>query len=88
MSTLHGLKRVLWSTNLVFAHVFAGNWWSTFESPVFQRLVKLYKEVVVYLLQMHKVGIPAVEQRIFTCFLDTSLRLLEILHKVRKKVPC
>uniref|UniRef100_A0AAX7U1I8 HECT domain-containing protein n=1 Tax=Astatotilapia calliptera TaxID=8154 RepID=A0AAX7U1I8_ASTCA len=63
-----------------------GNWWSTFESPVFQRLVELYKEVVVYLLQMHKVGIPAVEQRIFTCFLDTSLRLLEILHKVRKKV--
>uniref|UniRef100_A0A669C5C7 HECT and RLD domain containing E3 ubiquitin protein ligase 4 n=1 Tax=Oreochromis niloticus TaxID=8128 RepID=A0A669C5C7_ORENI len=62
-----------------------GNWWSTFESPVFQRLVKLYKEVVVYLLQMHKVGIPAVEQRIFTCFLDTSLRLLEILHKVSEK---
>uniref|UniRef100_A0AAX7U6B6 HECT domain-containing protein n=1 Tax=Astatotilapia calliptera TaxID=8154 RepID=A0AAX7U6B6_ASTCA len=62
-----------------------GNWWSTFESPVFQRLVELYKEVVVYLLQMHKVGIPAVEQRIFTCFLDTSLRLLEILHKVSEK---
>uniref|UniRef100_A0A672ZW79 HECT domain-containing protein n=1 Tax=Sphaeramia orbicularis TaxID=375764 RepID=A0A672ZW79_9TELE len=32
-----------------------GNWWSTFEPPVFQRLVELYKEVVVYLLQMHKV---------------------------------
>ncbi|XP_034407695.1 probable E3 ubiquitin-protein ligase HERC4 isoform X2 [Cyclopterus lumpus] len=57
-----------------------GNWWSTFEPPVFQRLVELYKEVVVYLLQMHKMGIPSVEQRIFTCFLDTSLRLLEILH--------
>uniref|UniRef100_A0A8C3AT06 HECT and RLD domain containing E3 ubiquitin protein ligase 4 n=1 Tax=Cyclopterus lumpus TaxID=8103 RepID=A0A8C3AT06_CYCLU len=60
-----------------------GNWWSTFEPPVFQRLVELYKEVVVYLLQMHKMGIPSVEQRIFTCFLDTSLRLLEILHTVR-----
>uniref|UniRef100_A0A3B5B6K7 HECT and RLD domain containing E3 ubiquitin protein ligase 4 n=1 Tax=Stegastes partitus TaxID=144197 RepID=A0A3B5B6K7_9TELE len=59
-----------------------GNWWSTFEPPVFQRLVELYKEVVVYLLQMHKVGIPSVEQRIFTCFLDTSLRFLEILHTV------
>uniref|UniRef100_A0A672ZW74 HECT domain-containing protein n=1 Tax=Sphaeramia orbicularis TaxID=375764 RepID=A0A672ZW74_9TELE len=60
-----------------------GNWWSTFEPPVFQRLVELYKEVVVYLLQMHKVGIPQVEQRIFSCFLDTSLRLLDILHTVR-----
>lgn len=61
----------------------SGNWWSTLEPPVFQRLVDLYKDVVVYLLQMHKVGIPSVESRIFTCFLDTSLRLLEILHKVR-----
>lgn len=59
-----------------------GNWWSRFEPPVFQRLVELYKEVVVYLLKMNKVGIPSVEQRIFTCFLDTSLRLLELLHKV------
>uniref|UniRef100_A0A3B4Z5D6 HECT and RLD domain containing E3 ubiquitin protein ligase 4 n=1 Tax=Seriola lalandi dorsalis TaxID=1841481 RepID=A0A3B4Z5D6_SERLL len=59
-----------------------GNWWSTFEPPVFQWLVEVYKEVVVYLLQMHKMGIPSVEQRIFTCFLDTSLRLLEILHTV------
>uniref|UniRef100_A0AAQ5X3W4 HECT domain-containing protein n=1 Tax=Amphiprion ocellaris TaxID=80972 RepID=A0AAQ5X3W4_AMPOC len=62
-----------------------GNWWSTFEPPVFQRLVELYKEVVVYLLQMHKVGIPSVEQRIFTCFLDTSLRLLEFLHTVSER---
>uniref|UniRef100_A0A8P4GQC7 HECT domain-containing protein n=1 Tax=Dicentrarchus labrax TaxID=13489 RepID=A0A8P4GQC7_DICLA len=62
-----------------------GNWWSTFEPRVFQRLVELYKEVVVYLLQMHKVGIPSAEQRIFTCFLDTSLRLLEILHTVSER---
>ncbi|KAG7999979.1 putative E3 ubiquitin-protein ligase HERC4 [Nibea albiflora] len=62
-----------------------GNWWSTLEPTVFQRLVELYKEVVVYLLQMHKMGIPAVEQRIFTCFLDTSLRLLEILHMVSER---
>lgn len=60
----------------------SGKWWSTLEPRVFQRLVELYKEVVVYLLQMHKMGIPAVEQRIFNCFLDTSLRLLEILHMV------
>ncbi|KAE8280426.1 putative E3 ubiquitin-protein ligase HERC4 [Larimichthys crocea] len=62
-----------------------GNWWSTLEPTVFQRLVELYKEVVVYLLQMHKMGIPSVEQRIFTCFLDTSLRLLEILHMVSER---
>ncbi|KAJ3610820.1 hypothetical protein NHX12_022911 [Muraenolepis orangiensis] len=59
-----------------------GNWWSALEPTVFQRLVELYKEVVVYLLRMHKVGIPPSEQRIFTCFLHTSLRLLEILHAV------
>ncbi|XP_056291834.1 probable E3 ubiquitin-protein ligase HERC4 [Pseudoliparis swirei] len=62
-----------------------GNWWSACEPPVFQRLVELYKEVVVYLLQMHKMGIPSVEQRIFTCFLDTSLRLLEVLHTVSER---
>lgn len=62
-----------------------GNWWSRLEARVFQRLVELYKEVVVYLLQMHKVGIPTVEQRIFSCFLDTSLQLLEILHMVNEK---
>uniref|UniRef100_A0A674APX8 HECT and RLD domain containing E3 ubiquitin protein ligase 4 n=1 Tax=Salmo trutta TaxID=8032 RepID=A0A674APX8_SALTR len=57
-----------------------GNWWSQFEAPVFQRLVELYKVVVVYLLKMHKVGVPHSEQRVFTCFLDTALKLLEILH--------
>uniref|UniRef100_A0A3P9K827 HECT and RLD domain containing E3 ubiquitin protein ligase 4 n=1 Tax=Oryzias latipes TaxID=8090 RepID=A0A3P9K827_ORYLA len=62
-----------------------GNWWSTLEPPVFQRLVDLYRDVVLYLLQMHKVGIPSVESRIFTCFLDTSLRLLELLHKVNER---
>ncbi|XP_072293208.1 probable E3 ubiquitin-protein ligase HERC4 isoform X2 [Eucyclogobius newberryi] len=62
-----------------------GNWWSCLEAPVFQHLVELYKEVVVYLLQMHKVGIPHVEQRIFSCFLDTSLQLLEALHMVNEK---
>ncbi|XP_077351382.1 putative E3 ubiquitin-protein ligase HERC4 isoform X2 [Festucalex cinctus] len=62
-----------------------GNWWSAFEPQVFQRLVEVYKEVVVYLLQMHKVGIPSTEQRIFSCFLDTSLRLLEILYIVNER---
>ncbi|XP_056147234.1 probable E3 ubiquitin-protein ligase HERC4 [Lampris incognitus] len=62
-----------------------GNWWSTFEPTVFQRVVELYKDVVVYLLKMHKVGIPPTEQRIFICFLDTSLRFLEILHAVSER---
>uniref|UniRef100_A0A3P9MXW6 HECT and RLD domain containing E3 ubiquitin protein ligase 4 n=1 Tax=Poecilia reticulata TaxID=8081 RepID=A0A3P9MXW6_POERE len=62
-----------------------GNWWSTFELLFFQRLVDLYKDVIVFLLQMHKMGIPPAEQRIFTCFVDTSLRFLEILHKVNEK---
>ncbi|XP_067382652.1 probable E3 ubiquitin-protein ligase HERC4 [Channa argus] len=62
-----------------------GNWWSRFEPPVFQRLVEVYKEVVVYLLQMHKVGIPSAEQTIFNSFLNTSLRLLEILHSVSER---
>uniref|UniRef100_A0A8C6Q9Q1 HECT and RLD domain containing E3 ubiquitin protein ligase 4 n=1 Tax=Nothobranchius furzeri TaxID=105023 RepID=A0A8C6Q9Q1_NOTFU len=62
-----------------------GNWWSTFEPPVFQRLVDVYKNVVVYLLQLSKMGIPEMEQRIFSCFVDTSLRFLEILHQVNEK---
>ncbi|XP_056902787.1 probable E3 ubiquitin-protein ligase HERC4 [Takifugu flavidus] len=62
-----------------------GNWWSTFEGMLFQRLVELYKEVVVYLLRMHKLGIPSIEQRIFNCFLDTSLRFLKMLHAVSER---
>uniref|UniRef100_A0A672L5V2 HECT and RLD domain containing E3 ubiquitin protein ligase 4 n=1 Tax=Sinocyclocheilus grahami TaxID=75366 RepID=A0A672L5V2_SINGR len=61
-----------------------GNWWSKFEPAVFQRLVELYKEVVVYLLRMQKLGIPLSDQRIFTCFLHTSLKFLEILHSVNE----
>ncbi|CAL8358068.1 unnamed protein product [Boreogadus saida] len=62
-----------------------GRWWSALDPTVFQRLVGLYKEVVVYLLKMHKVGIPQAEQRVFTCYLHTSLRLLEILHAVSER---
>ncbi|XP_072565468.1 probable E3 ubiquitin-protein ligase HERC4 isoform X1 [Paramormyrops kingsleyae] len=62
-----------------------GNWWSRLEPPVFQRLVELYKEVVVNLLRMHKVGIPHSEQRIFAAFLHVSLKFLETLHTVNEK---
>ncbi|XP_051503790.1 probable E3 ubiquitin-protein ligase HERC4 isoform X3 [Myxocyprinus asiaticus] len=62
-----------------------GNWWSRFEPAVFQRLVELYKEVVVYLLRMQKLGMYHSEQRILTCFLNTSLKFLEILHSVNER---
>ncbi|XP_051945513.1 probable E3 ubiquitin-protein ligase HERC4 isoform X2 [Xyrauchen texanus] len=62
-----------------------GNWWSRFEPAVFQRLVELFKEVVVYLLRMQKLGISHSEQRILTCFLLTSLKFLEILHSVNER---
>ncbi|XP_037533808.1 probable E3 ubiquitin-protein ligase HERC4 [Nematolebias whitei] len=81
--TIPFAKRVL--SLVEAAQKVLGNWWSSFEAPFFQRLVDLYKDVVVYLLQMHKVGIPPTEQRIFSCFLDTSLRFLEVLHKVNEK---
>uniref|UniRef100_A0A8B9L1B3 HECT and RLD domain containing E3 ubiquitin protein ligase 4 n=1 Tax=Astyanax mexicanus TaxID=7994 RepID=A0A8B9L1B3_ASTMX len=61
-----------------------GNWWSRIEPAVFQGMVELYKDVVVYLLRMQKVGIPPSEHRLFTCFLSTCLRFLEILHSVRQ----
>ncbi|XP_017578302.1 probable E3 ubiquitin-protein ligase HERC4 isoform X1 [Pygocentrus nattereri] len=62
-----------------------GNWWSQIEPAVFQGLVELYKEVVVYLLHMQKVGIPPSEHRIFTCFLSTCLKFLDILHSVNER---
>uniref|UniRef100_A0AAY4DYJ1 HECT domain-containing protein n=1 Tax=Denticeps clupeoides TaxID=299321 RepID=A0AAY4DYJ1_9TELE len=61
------------------------NWWSRLEPPVFLRRVELYKDVVVYLLRMQKVGVAPTEQRVFTCFLQTSLKMLEILHSVNEK---
>uniref|UniRef100_A0AAR2KL31 HECT domain-containing protein n=1 Tax=Pygocentrus nattereri TaxID=42514 RepID=A0AAR2KL31_PYGNA len=63
-----------------------GNWWSQIEPAVFQGLVELYKEVVVYLLHMQKVGIPPSEHRIFTCFLSTCLKFLDILHSVSGQI--
>uniref|UniRef100_A0A4W4EVG6 HECT domain-containing protein n=1 Tax=Electrophorus electricus TaxID=8005 RepID=A0A4W4EVG6_ELEEL len=58
------------------------NWWSRLDPAVFQGLMELYKEVVVYLLRMLKVGIPPSEHRIFNCFLSICLNFLEILHSV------
>ncbi|XP_036402620.1 probable E3 ubiquitin-protein ligase HERC4 isoform X1 [Megalops cyprinoides] len=61
------------------------NWWSRLEPPVFQRLVELYKQVVLNLLRLRKVGLPHSEQRTFSCLLHTALRVLEILHIVNER---
>ncbi|KAI5611802.1 putative E3 ubiquitin-protein ligase HERC4, partial [Silurus asotus] len=62
-----------------------GNWWSGFDPALFQGLVELYKEVVLYLLRMQKMGILPSEHRTFTCFLSTCLKFLEILHSVNER---
>ncbi|NXD67972.1 HERC4 ligase, partial [Eolophus roseicapillus] len=58
------------------------NWWSLLEPPLFLKIVELYKDVVVHLLKLCKMGIPASERRILTNFLHTAFRVLEILHRV------
>lgn len=59
-----------------------GNWWSCLDPTVFQGIVELYKEVIVYLLRMQKMGISLSEHRTFTCFLSTCFKFLDILHSV------
>lgn len=58
------------------------NWWSVLEPPLFLKIVELFKEVVVHLLKLYKIGIPPSERRIFNNFLHTALKVLEILHRV------
>ncbi|KAM6265683.1 putative E3 ubiquitin-protein ligase HERC4 [Porphyrio hochstetteri] len=61
------------------------NWWSVLEPPLFLKIVELYKDVVVHLLRMCKIGIPTSERRILTNFLHTAFRVLEILHRVNER---
>uniref|UniRef100_A0A2K6K0E2 HECT and RLD domain containing E3 ubiquitin protein ligase 4 n=1 Tax=Rhinopithecus bieti TaxID=61621 RepID=A0A2K6K0E2_RHIBE len=61
------------------------NWWSVLEPPLFLKIVELFKEVVVHLLKLYKIGIPPSERRIFNSFLHTALKVLEILHRVNEK---
>ncbi|XP_067408714.1 probable E3 ubiquitin-protein ligase HERC4 isoform X3 [Emydura macquarii macquarii] len=61
------------------------NWWSVLEPPLFLKIVELYKDVVVHLLKLYKIGIPNSERRIFTSFLHTALKVLEILHRVNER---
>ncbi|KAG8435258.1 hypothetical protein GDO86_013274 [Hymenochirus boettgeri] len=61
------------------------NWWSLLEPPFFMKIVQLYKDVVLHLLKLSKIGIPPTERRIFYIFLNTALKVLEILHRVNEK---
>ncbi|XP_078247018.1 putative E3 ubiquitin-protein ligase HERC4 isoform X6 [Pogona vitticeps] len=61
------------------------NWWSALEPPLFLKIVELYKDVVVHLLKLYKMGLPTSEQRIFSSCLHTSLKVLEILHRVNER---
>lgn len=67
---------------LMLSPFLPGNWWSCLDPKVFQGLVEVYKEVIVYLLRMQKMGISPSEHRAFNCFLSTCLKFLEILHSV------
>uniref|UniRef100_A0A7N5KLL2 HECT-type E3 ubiquitin transferase n=1 Tax=Ailuropoda melanoleuca TaxID=9646 RepID=A0A7N5KLL2_AILME len=58
------------------------NWWSVLEPPLFLKIVELFKEVVLHLLKLYKIGIPPSERRIFNSFLHTALKVLEILHRL------
>ncbi|NWZ03505.1 HERC4 ligase, partial [Loxia curvirostra] len=58
------------------------NWWSVLEPPLFLKIVELYKDVVVHLLKLCKMGLPPSDRRVLTNFLHTAFRVLEILHRV------
>ncbi|XP_054371581.1 probable E3 ubiquitin-protein ligase HERC4 isoform X2 [Molothrus ater] len=61
------------------------NWWSVLEPPLFLKIVELYKDVVVHLLKVCKMGLPPSDRRILTNFLHTAFRVLEILHRVNER---
>lgn len=61
------------------------NWWSALEPPLFLKIVELYKDVVVHLLKLCKMGLPPSDRRILTNFLHTAFRVLEILHRVNER---
>ncbi|GCB64177.1 probable E3 ubiquitin-protein ligase HERC4 isoform X1 [Scyliorhinus torazame] len=61
------------------------NWWAAFEPGFFQKVVELYKDVVVFLLKLTKVGMANSERRTWNNFLKTALEVLAILHRVNEK---
>nr|XP_033798714.1 probable E3 ubiquitin-protein ligase HERC4 isoform X2 [Geotrypetes seraphini] len=61
------------------------NWWSLLEPPLFLKIVQLFKDVVVQLLKVYKIGIPTTERRIFSSFLHAAFKVLGILHRVNER---
>uniref|UniRef100_UPI00398EDCE3 probable E3 ubiquitin-protein ligase HERC4 n=1 Tax=Pristiophorus japonicus TaxID=55135 RepID=UPI00398EDCE3 len=61
------------------------NWWAALEPAFFQKVVELYKDVVVFLLKLTKVGMSNSERRTWNNFLKTALEVLAILHRVNEK---
>ncbi|XP_044155075.1 probable E3 ubiquitin-protein ligase HERC4 isoform X2 [Bufo gargarizans] len=61
------------------------NWWSTLENPGFMRVVQLFKNVVLHLLNSVKVGVPHAERRTFNTFLNIALKVLESVHRVNER---
>ncbi|XP_009077375.1 PREDICTED: probable E3 ubiquitin-protein ligase HERC4 isoform X3 [Acanthisitta chloris] len=61
------------------------NWWSLLEPPLFLKIVELYKDVVVHLLKLCKIGMAPSDRRTLTSYLHTALRVLEILHRVNER---
>ncbi|XP_007895541.1 probable E3 ubiquitin-protein ligase HERC4 isoform X3 [Callorhinchus milii] len=60
------------------------NWWSTLEPAFFQKVVQLYKEIVVSLLQRAMSMMTISERRDYFIYLQTALKILEILHRVNE----
>ncbi|XP_032805642.1 putative E3 ubiquitin-protein ligase HERC4 isoform X1 [Petromyzon marinus] len=61
------------------------NWWSVLTPPFFLKLVELYKAVVVFLLKLHKMGVPPAEEPIFQASLRSALVVLQILHRANTR---
>uniref|UniRef100_UPI00358F9D47 probable E3 ubiquitin-protein ligase HERC4 n=1 Tax=Myxine glutinosa TaxID=7769 RepID=UPI00358F9D47 len=61
------------------------NWWSALEAPFFTRLVELYKRVLVFLLEMRKLGVPPAELSLSRVSLRSSLIVLSMLHKANTR---
>ncbi|XP_036308786.1 probable E3 ubiquitin-protein ligase HERC3 isoform X1 [Pipistrellus kuhlii] len=59
------------------------NWWSQVCPKYFKKLVNLYKDAVVYLLQGRKTFLIPV---LFNSYITAALKLLEKLYKVNLKV--
>uniref|UniRef100_A0A4W3GD99 HECT and RLD domain containing E3 ubiquitin protein ligase 4 n=1 Tax=Callorhinchus milii TaxID=7868 RepID=A0A4W3GD99_CALMI len=62
------------------------NWWSTLEPAFFQKVVQLYKEIVVSLLQRAMSMMTISERRDYFIYLQTALKILEILHRVTGQI--